>query len=202
MPKVIRKETILDAALHCFTQKGYYKATMDLIAEEAGISKPGLYSHFASKDDLFVSLFSYMGDKYFQQILTHLEKTDSPEKQLQLFGEKTCQIWQENEPFYRFALEFVSISARETTIRTIMTSYYQSAIDTFKTIIRNGKRKGQFKTVNADMAAHSFYFMIMGQFFISQAVNANIDTNKQLRFNIKSLLAAIKDTSFHVPVEN
>ena len=202
MPKVIRKETILDAALHCFTQKGYYKATMDLIAEEAGISKPGLYRHFASKDDLFVSLFSYMGDKYFQQILTHLEKTDSPEKQLQLFGEKTCQIWQENEPFYRFALEFVSISARESAIRTIMTSYYQSAIDNFKKIIINGQREGQFKTVNADMAAHSFYFMIMGQFFISQAVNANIDAKKQQRFNIKSLLEAIKDTSFQVPVEN
>jgi AcrR family transcriptional regulator len=196
MPKVIRKEKILDAALHCFTQKGYYKATMDHIAQEAGISKPGLYRHFASKDDLFVRLFSYMGDKYFQQILTYLEKTDSPAKQLQLFGEKTCQIWQENEPFYRFALEFVSISARESAIRNIMTSYYQSAIDNFKTIIRNGQREGQFKTVNADMAAHAFYFMIMGQFFISQAVNANIDVRKQLRFNIKSLLEAIIETSF------
>lgn len=197
MPKIIQKETILDAALHCFTQKGYYKATMDLIAQEAGISKPGLYLHFASKDDLFVHLFSYMGDKYFQQILTHLGKTDSPEKQLELFGEKTCQIWQENEPFYRFALEFVSISAREPAIRRIMTSYYQSAIDKFKSIIGNGKRKGQFKEVNTDMAAHSFYFIIMGQFFISQAVNANIDAKKQLRFNIKSLLEAM---SFKVQV--
>ncbi len=199
MPKVIRKETILDAALHCFTQKGYYKATMDLIAQEAGISKPGLYLHFASKDDLFVRLFSYMGDKYFQEILTHLEKTDSPEKQLELFGEKTCQIWQENEPFYRFALEFVSISAREPAIRSIMTSYYQSAIDKFKTIIRNGQRKGQFKRLDAEMAAHSFYFIIMGQFFISQAVNANIDAKKQLRFNIKNLLEAM---SFEVTVAN
>jgi hypothetical protein len=83
-----------------------------------------------------------------------------------------------------------------------MTSYYQSAIDKFKAIIRNGKRKGQFKTVNADMAAHSFYFMIMGQFFISQAVNANIDAKKQQRFNIKSLLAAITEPRFQVPVEN
>jgi len=44
--------------------------------------------------------------------------------------------------------------------------------------------------------------MIMGQFFISQAVNANIDASKQLRFNIKSLLGALKATSFQVPVEN
>jgi AcrR family transcriptional regulator len=199
MPKVIRKETIFDAALHCFTQKGYYKATMDLIAQEAGISKPGLYLHFASKDDLFVRLFSYMGDKYFQQILTHLEQADSPEKQLQLFGEKTCQIWQEKESFYRFALEFVSISAREPAIRSIMTSYYQSAIDKFRTIIRNGQRKGQFKRLDPDMAAHSFYFIIMGQFFISQAVNTKVDANKQLRFNIKNLLEAM---SIQVPVTN
>lgn len=79
-----------------------------------------------------------------------------------------------------------------------MTSYYQSAIDKFKTIIRKGQREGQFKAVNADMVAHSFCFMIMGQFFISQAVNAN----KQLRFNIKSLLEAIKEMSFQVPVGN
>ena len=71
MPKVIQKETIFDAALDCFTRKGYYKATMAHIAQKAGISKPALYAHFDSKDDLFVRLFSYLGDKYFQQSLAH-----------------------------------------------------------------------------------------------------------------------------------
>jgi AcrR family transcriptional regulator len=44
---------VLDAALLIFARYGYRKASMDDIARAAGISRPGLYFHFASKQDLF-----------------------------------------------------------------------------------------------------------------------------------------------------
>lgn len=46
----------MDAAAIVFFSKGYFKATMDEIALEAGISKPTVYQYFKTKDDLFFSL--------------------------------------------------------------------------------------------------------------------------------------------------
>lgn len=44
---------MLDAALRVFTRFGYRKTSMDDVASEARISRPGLYFLFASKGGLF-----------------------------------------------------------------------------------------------------------------------------------------------------
>jgi AcrR family transcriptional regulator len=54
--KVSRRQVILKAAKITFFEKGFTAATMDQIAEEAELSKGSLYLHFASKEELYVSL--------------------------------------------------------------------------------------------------------------------------------------------------
>ncbi len=51
-----RRAQILAAALKVFSEKGYAAATMDHIAEEAGLSKAALYGHFAGKEELFLGV--------------------------------------------------------------------------------------------------------------------------------------------------
>jgi AcrR family transcriptional regulator len=48
-----RRQHVLEAALLTFARYGYRKASMEDVARAAGISRPGLYFHFASKQDLF-----------------------------------------------------------------------------------------------------------------------------------------------------
>lgn len=43
---------LLDAARAVFAEAGFPSATMDAIAERAGCTKPTLYAHFGSKEDL------------------------------------------------------------------------------------------------------------------------------------------------------
>ena len=47
---------MLDAAAKTFSRRGYHEATVDEIAEAAGISKPMVYLYFGSKEDLFVAV--------------------------------------------------------------------------------------------------------------------------------------------------
>jgi TetR/AcrR family transcriptional regulator len=51
-------ENILDAALEVFSQHGFRGATLDQIAEVAGLSKPNLLYYFASKEAIHVALLS------------------------------------------------------------------------------------------------------------------------------------------------
>ena len=47
---------LLAAARRVFLARGYYAATLELIADEAGFSKGVVYSRFASKADMFLAL--------------------------------------------------------------------------------------------------------------------------------------------------
>ncbi len=50
------RDRILDVALDLFIEKGFDKTSLREIAEQLGFSKAALYYHFASKDDILMSL--------------------------------------------------------------------------------------------------------------------------------------------------
>ena len=50
---------VLDAALRVFTNTGYHGTSVRIIAKEAKLSVPGLYYHFASKQDMLVALLKH-----------------------------------------------------------------------------------------------------------------------------------------------
>ena len=68
---VDRRAAILDAALEVFSRRGYNGASIDEIAQAAGISKALIYEHFPSKKDLHVSLL----ETHTQQIFIRLAET-------------------------------------------------------------------------------------------------------------------------------
>jgi AcrR family transcriptional regulator len=62
LTQVERRARILAAATRIFARKGYDGASMSGIATAAGITKPVLYDHFASKDALFETLLRSIRD--------------------------------------------------------------------------------------------------------------------------------------------
>jgi AcrR family transcriptional regulator len=48
-----KRQTIADAALQVFLRQGFAGASVDEIAAEARVSKPTIYAHFGSKEELF-----------------------------------------------------------------------------------------------------------------------------------------------------
>jgi AcrR family transcriptional regulator len=52
--KQMLREEILEAAGALMVEKGYAAMSMDELAAQVGISKPTLYTHFATKDELVV----------------------------------------------------------------------------------------------------------------------------------------------------
>ncbi len=54
LPRAVREQQMLDAAVQVFSRRGYHAASMDEIAEIAGVSKPMVYLYLGSKEELFV----------------------------------------------------------------------------------------------------------------------------------------------------
>lgn len=51
-----RRQKILQAAIVCFTRRGYHETSVQHICDEAGLSKGGLYTYFKSKEDILAAV--------------------------------------------------------------------------------------------------------------------------------------------------
>src|SRR5579863_1361788 len=54
--KAERPQEIIEAAFAEFSRSGYAAATLDQIAERAGVTKGTIYVYFESKEHLFISM--------------------------------------------------------------------------------------------------------------------------------------------------
>ena len=55
LPRAVREQQMLDAAVDVFSDRGFHETSMDAIAAKAEISKPMLYLYYGSKDELFAA---------------------------------------------------------------------------------------------------------------------------------------------------
>ena len=63
-----RRRQVLDVGLEVFARHGYHETSMSALAAEAGVTKPVLYQHFASKHDLFAEVLAETGDRLMRAI--------------------------------------------------------------------------------------------------------------------------------------
>ena len=62
------RETILDAGLEVFSTHGFRGATLDQIADVAGLSKPNLLYYFASKEAIHTTVLSHLLDTWLDPL--------------------------------------------------------------------------------------------------------------------------------------
>ncbi|MBE0693351.1 MAG: TetR family transcriptional regulator C-terminal domain-containing protein [Aquamicrobium sp.] len=96
-----KREIILEAALEVFSQHGYRGATIDQIAEAAGMSKPNLLYYFRSKEDIHVTLMQRL-----------LETWLAPLKELDDIGDPLAEL----SAYIRRKLEMARDYPRESRL--------------------------------------------------------------------------------------
>ena len=186
-----RKEDIYSAAVECFNEKGYYKASMDMIAERAKMTKRGLYYHFKSKDELFIELFHHMNRKYYAQIPSYVTEISDPEERMMHFVTIANKVLIENTDFLKFTHEFMSIGLRKPAIREVMTSYYNDQVEKVRITIENGINSGKFIPINPEDMARAIVLVTIGAFNAYFTLDSNFDLVKQHTFNITHMLKGL-----------
>ena len=69
LPRAVREQQMLDAAVRVFSRRGFHAATMDEIAEDAGISKPMVYAYLGTKEELFIACLHREGARLMEAIV-------------------------------------------------------------------------------------------------------------------------------------
>ncbi len=82
MDKGEKLEFILDSAMKCLFRHGSGATTMDLISEEAGVSKGTLTYYFKNKEDIIIQLASHLARKLYSEIRLSIQECSSPKERL------------------------------------------------------------------------------------------------------------------------
>ena len=89
LPRSARRAQLLDVALEVFVEQGYHAASMDVIAERAGVSKPVLYQHFPGKLELYLALLETSCDTVIAGVRDALASTTDNRRRVQA----TMELW-------------------------------------------------------------------------------------------------------------
>ncbi|HLW00906.1 MAG TPA: TetR family transcriptional regulator [Ktedonobacterales bacterium] len=107
------RQALLDAALIVFSQKGYTAATLEEIAEHAGVSRGAIYWHFRSKADLYNALVeetSTRAESIIQQAVAQRGSILETHRRI-MTG---LLVMMEEEPTYRAVQELVLFKTEVT----------------------------------------------------------------------------------------
>src|SRR5579884_3424913 len=82
LPRAVREQQMLDAAVQMFSVNGYHETSMDAIAAEAQISKPMLYLYYGSKEDLFGACLNREMGRFIDVVRADVDFQQSPNDML------------------------------------------------------------------------------------------------------------------------
>jgi AcrR family transcriptional regulator len=115
LPREQRRQQVLAAALEVFSSSGYHAASMDEIAEHAGVSKPVLYQHFPGKLDLYLALLDAGIEEL--EAAANAALTTTTDNRERVSGMVTAYFAFVEDPAGAFRLVFESDLANEPQVR-------------------------------------------------------------------------------------
>ncbi len=108
------RERILRAARDVFGARGYYPATIEDIAEDAGLSNGAIYYNFGSKEELFLALLDARLDERLEHTRQTLASSASTpgDRTIDEEARDITRSFKESREWRLLLLEFVAYAAR------------------------------------------------------------------------------------------
>jgi AcrR family transcriptional regulator len=82
VPRIVRERQMLRVAERAFARRGFHAASVDAIAEGAGISKPMVYAYFGSKEGLYRACMDQARIRLYESLRAAADAGAAPDDQL------------------------------------------------------------------------------------------------------------------------
>jgi len=83
LPAATRRRQLLETATITFGKEGFHATSMNDVADAAGVTKPVLYQHFASKEALFEAVLAHVGDVLRTSIEASVAPAEGPRERVE-----------------------------------------------------------------------------------------------------------------------
>ncbi|PFD99892.1 TetR family transcriptional regulator [Bacillus sp. AFS023182] len=151
-----KKETrqlLLESAVEVFAQLGFHGASVDKIAEYAGFSKGAVYSHFNSKEELFLAILEKQMHLHVHNIHQIIDKQHSLSHFIETIDEYSLSIRQKNRTWSMLNMEFLLYAMREESVRHKWSNMITDSVEQISKAIEKLMSKENESTLSADEMA-------------------------------------------------
>ncbi|MBS9533633.1 TetR/AcrR family transcriptional regulator [Mycobacterium sp. M1] len=127
LPRDERRSQLLAAASDVFVDRGYHAAGMDEIAERAGVSKPILYQHFASKLELYLAVLNRHVDNLVSGVRQALRTTTDNRQRVRSAVQAFFDFIEHDGQGYRLIFENDNVAEPQVAVQVRVAT--ESCID-------------------------------------------------------------------------
>lgn len=184
-----KRQQILDAARVIFSQKGYYRATVDDIIALADTGKGTVYNYFRNKEQLFYTLiketyvpFENGLDKICQAEREPLDKIQAVISLFLAFYLENAELWRVMMHEIR-GFGYNGPQGLTPEQRDKYHTHFTHSIGVMTSVLEEGVQKGVIRACDTNQAAHWLFSMIVMSVFhkfadddITQSAKAIADT--------------------------
>jgi AcrR family transcriptional regulator len=160
-----RIQSIQDAAMRVIARKGMSAATMQEIAEEAGVAKGTIYLYFRDRDELVEKTFDRAITELHSQIDAALERDEPFEEKLRAVLVAEMAFFREHREFFRLynSLRFPEGNAQQQRRQKRMcVPRYRMRVARFAVVLEEAMRRGEIRKMDSERLA----------LFITQAITS------------------------------
>ena len=161
-----KRQSALTAAAQLFREHGFAEASMDAVADEAGISKATLYSYFPGKRELFSAVILEEGDRQSAELLAPAKSGESLRARLRRCGDAVLELLLAEETISSYRM-VVAEAARSPELGRL---YYENGAARLHArlgqVIEAAMRAGELRRGPLAVATTQFIVLVRGDLML------------------------------------
>jgi AcrR family transcriptional regulator len=161
----LTRQSIVGRATELASQVGLQGITIGALAEDLGLSKSGLFAHFASKEALQAQVLEHAAARFTELVVRPALKAARGEARLRALFER-WQTWPDLSGLPGGCL-FIQATAelddRPGPVRDLLVGQQQALLELIARLARGGVEAGQFRRdLDVDQLAHELNGLVLG----------------------------------------
>ncbi len=147
----LQRKTVLEAAAKMFSERGFAGTSLGDVAKDLKISRPALYYYFSSKEEILSSLVDEISVHSKRSIDDIRRKEVDPVTKLHEMTYNQLLFVMRNKLSYMVVVKTEEELVSDT--RKLNLEAKKAVLEAFRGVIQEGIDKGQFRQVDASVAA-------------------------------------------------
>jgi TetR/AcrR family transcriptional regulator, fatty acid metabolism regulator protein len=141
--KIIRRESIIQAAIEVFSKKDFKTANIAEIARKAGVADGTIYQYFKNKEDLFFSIPIEKTNEFRSQLELHLEGISGALNKIRKFVWYFLYFFKVNPDYGRILMLEMRVS--KGFVKTETYDFLKRSVAPALEIIAEGQEEGAIR---------------------------------------------------------
>lgn len=155
--KIIRRQSIIEAAIEVFSKKDFQTASISEIAQRAGVADGTIYQYFKNKEDLFFSIPVEKTKEFRGQLDLHLEGISGALNKIRKFVWYFLYFFKTNPEYGRLLLLEMRVS--KSFVKTETYDFLKQSVSQVMNILIDGQNEG---VIRQDADVYILRHLVLG----------------------------------------